>query len=62
MFSYMFKALSVICKQKGVAEENKIRKVIHVYMMNKRGPKILPCGTPDSTGSRQELLLFIVTY
>ena len=27
-----------------------------MYMMNNRGPKILPCGTPDSTGSRQELL------
>ena len=26
-----------------------------MYMMNKRGSKILPCVTPNSTGSRQEL-------
>jgi len=32
-----------------------------MYKTNRRGPRILPCGTPDSTRRRQELQWFIDT-
>ena len=56
----MFKALSVICKQKGFAEENSIGKVTHVYDEQEGTQILLPCGTPDSTGSRQELYSYLI--
>ena len=31
-------------------------------MRNSKGPRILPWGTPDSTGSKFEGWLFITTY
>ena len=30
-------------------------------MMNRRGPRMLPCGTPEVTGSFEEIALSMVT-
>lgn len=33
-----------------------------IYKRNKRGPSMLPCGTPEITGNIEELPLLIHTY
>ena len=31
-------------------------------MRNRKGPRMLPCGTPETTGKVDDLQLFILTY
>ena len=32
-----------------------------IKMINKRGPRMLPCGTPEVTGSSEEMVPSIIT-
>ena len=39
-----------------------VRKIVNVYIANKSGPSILPCGTPEETGRKFEFSLFMLTH
>jgi len=48
-----WKHLVSSANRKKFTGNDSVWKVIHVQI-NRKGPRILPCGTPDSTGRRQE--------
>ena len=33
-----------------------------MYVINNRGPRMLPCGTPEATGTRSDNVLSITTH
>ena len=38
-----------------------VREIVNVYIANKSGPSILPCGMPEETGRKFELLFYADT-
>jgi len=45
----MFEAFSIICKEECFSPVDGIRKIF-MYKIKRRGPRILPWGTPDAQG------------
>ena len=50
---FQVQVLFIIGKQEGFIKGNRTGKVVNVTK-NKRGPKMLPWGIPDLTGSKSE--------
>jgi len=49
------KAFGVIRKQQYFTMMTNCTDIIHINNENKKGPRMLPWGTPDSTGKKWEL-------
>ena len=57
----MLIALGIICKDENIRKMNVVGEIIDIIIKSK-GPRMLPWGTPDNTGSSSDTQLFIRTH